>query len=1013
MEATAVQSILDHYPSLLKISPWDQHDIDYQDYGGSWTKEMSEVCENGDGWDIYGIYCESGKVTGIRFTNAFGPNAASTLDLSGLEYLQRFTNRAELRVDYQPIASDVSAFLGKVLQLPSLRELDVEWLGDEAGANFPTTCFAAANLTHVKLDLQNSVPALNFASMTYLVEVDLNRAPGFSAFSGSGARLRSLTFRSAALTDLSGAGSLPALESLYIVAPYTSTGAYGTNFALPPNLKTLQLQGWGHADMNIGSITSTLETLELYVGPLLNRIVYLPPSLKSISIASAPYIQSWVPFTSPCHLESFKLSNTDKSPVPGGLSTCTSLNKFELHNVHPSVLDSILSLDLSGFPLQSLELDASLAWPQPVNLSAAESLICSAPSSLKRLNIEKVQLTSIIRCLEIFTQLESLIFNGNWLSSGTFHLQELGSSLTELAMTPQLIDAVGNPNAWLQMSTQFPNLKILTVLSQPLNYPLPTTALMNLTNLVDLKMTNLAFTGSLPPDFFQVLSNLETLDLSNNQLNGTIPGSGWSKLRSLTLSYNQFSDWPANSPAPLMEILTLSGVPLQSVPSDADFKNMPNLRYLGMANSPNLNAPLPRFWADGSHKLRFLVAPSSGFYGSLPATIQSPYLRTLDVQKNQLCGSLPEFAAPVALNYLTLNGNHFSGSIPDWSQNLTIAASLDLSNNLLEGTIPSPLLDLRLVPRVHLQIMKLGGNYLHGPVSNMTSYALFYFNVSGEYMRINWCAEDPEFQLSPRPTCYLTLDPSICGCSAPWSVCQGDVSDYCAGVPPSSEPSEISSPRPPIQAPYYPCTPMTPATPAITPPLDSPTSAICSSPSPAPAFICLGGTWTAVGSINVPELVVPGSFIAVDGNLTVSGGLTFTGLGSQVAVNGCIFLGEGEVTVELTKQELEQLQKEGKVSKTLISTVGSCSGGTDLSNIKINSEKGSVKDCRRAKTDTTGSTPTTLVVTFSIDSSKCNTKWIILGSVLGGVVVIGAIITALVVTFNPKARLFVRPFARA
>ena len=71
MEATAVQSILDHYPSLLKISPWDQHDIDYQDYGGSWTKEMSEVCENGDGWDIYGIYCESGKVTGIRLYVAF------------------------------------------------------------------------------------------------------------------------------------------------------------------------------------------------------------------------------------------------------------------------------------------------------------------------------------------------------------------------------------------------------------------------------------------------------------------------------------------------------------------------------------------------------------------------------------------------------------------------------------------------------------------------------------------------------------------------------------------------------------------------------------------------------------------------------------------------------------------------------------------------------------------------------------------------------------------------------
>lgn len=53
-----------------------------------------------------------------------------------------------------------------------------------------------------------------------------------------------------------------------------------------------------------------------------------------------------------------------------------------------------------------------------------------------------------------------------------------------------------------------------------------------------------------------------------------------------------------------------------------------------------------------------------------------------------------------------------------------------------------------------------------------------------------------------------------------------------------------------------------------------------------------------------------------------------------------------------------------------------------------------------------------LTVVFSVDNSKCNTKWIILGAVLGAVVLIAVIVLILVFTLNKSARNCIRPFSR-
>jgi hypothetical protein len=149
----------------------------------------------------------------------------------------------------------------------------------------------------------------------------------------------------------------------------------------------------------------------------------------------------------------------------------------------------------------------------------------------------------------------------------------------------------------------------------------------------------------------------------------------------------------------------------------------------------------------------------------------------------------------------------------------------------------------------------------------------------------------------------------------------------------------------------------------------------------------------------VPGTTQPGKVttIIVEGNLTVTGGgVVFNGFESQIIVNGCIFLGDNQVTIELTKEELEQLANEGKLSKTLISslTENNCIGSSDLSGTRVSVNKGSgSKSCRKVTAKNAGSTQSSLQVVFAVDNSVCN-MIIIIPSVIGGVLVITAIALA-------------------
>jgi predicted outer membrane repeat protein len=203
-------------------------------------------------------------------------------------------------------------------------------------------------------------------------------------------------------------------------------------------------------------------------------------------------------------------------------------------------------------------------------------------------------------------------------------------------------------------------------------------------------------------------------------------------------------------------------------------------------------------------------------------------------------------------------------------------------------------------------------------------------------------------------------------------------------------------------------------TPMCVDPIPSSNSDTCSGLPPSiGSWECSNGQWTSVGSVSGDSVLIPSGSqtLVITGNLTVSGDVTFTGLGSTIVIEGGCASIDGSLQIELSEEDLEQISKESGSSRAvqLISQSANCSS---LQSLVINAFKGE-KSCRKiesasSREDNDGSTSSLLAV-FKVSSSGCNTKWIILGSVLGGVLLL-VVIIILLVTFNPRMKAFVRPF---
>ncbi|KAJ9537906.1 hypothetical protein OSB04_030639 [Centaurea solstitialis] len=220
----------------------------------------------------------------------------------------------------------------------------------------------------------------------------------------------------------------------------------------------------------------------------------------------------------------------------------------------------------------------------------------------------------------------------------------------------------------------------------------------NLSNLVELYLSDNNVTGAVPEDLGRLL-RLAVLDLSRNSITGLIPSSLGSlgELSLLDISSNTLS---GIIPEELGNLLNLKSLNLSSnglsssVP--ARFGGLSSLVVLDLSSNSLSGCLPPEF--GGLRNLRRLVICNNGFTGDLPEALWSlPNLSFLDASSNSFDGFLPNLslnAMPMAV--FNLSHNMFCGFL---TSVLKRVGFVDLSYNFFQGKIPEYALNVASLDR--------------------------------------------------------------------------------------------------------------------------------------------------------------------------------------------------------------------------------------------------------------------------------------------------------------------------
>ncbi|XP_039119862.1 receptor-like protein 19 [Dioscorea cayenensis subsp. rotundata] len=220
---------------------------------------------------------------------------------------------------------------------------------------------------------------------------------------------------------------------------------------------------------------------------------------------------------------------------------------------------------------------------------------------------------------------------------------------------------------------------------------------------------------------------LTTLRLGNNKLNGTVP----EKIGQLSK----------------LSVLHLSSNSLMGVLTESHFANLTNLAYLDFSyNSLQLNVsenwkppfncktirmcsckvgPIFPTWVKTQTQLGDLCLSDAGISGNIPAwfwDLSSTTQYLLNLSNNNLEGRLPTSLKNYIFSLIDMSSNKFEGPLPEL--NPTALFVVDLTNNTFSGSIPS-----YFAAATHIQVFSLSDNHVNGSIPSffckLTTLTLF------------------------------------------------------------------------------------------------------------------------------------------------------------------------------------------------------------------------------------------------------------------------------------------------
>lgn len=660
-------------------------------------------------------------------------------------FLQNLTSLEILDLRYVNLSSTVPNFLSSFSSLTSLLLSNCGLYGD-----FPTRIFQLPNLRVLDVRFNENLAG---HLPEFLRRMPLTRL-----------RLESTKF----------SGSLPSsIENLDMLVVLS---AYGCNFSGPIPSSLGKLNKLTYLDLGknnfggyIPSSIQNLTQLTVLHLPFIQAIGQIPPWLGNLT-----------------ELQHLDLSNNQlRGTIPESLSELINLGTL---NLHQNSLEGTVRFEHMFFSMKNLtqlQLNGNNLSVVVEKITNTTSASARAVPQLKLLGLASCRLTEFPDFLRHQKELEWLTLVGNRIGGEVpeWMMNTSVDTLVTLYLDNNFI--TGFPQKaktlpWINLRNLFlshnmlkgalpippPSIMIYDVSNNMLTGEV-SPLFCNLTSLNSLDFSNNNLVGTIPRCIGNISISLAALNFRNNSFRGAIPQllchNRISSLRTIDFSYNQLQGQlpPSLSECSMLESVVLSSNHL-SDKFPSRLGSLPELKVLSLRDN-EFYGEIGKPDDQGSfNKLQLIDLSCNNFTGELPShyifnwnAMKGINIRSVDsgpaylnadwnfsLPSNYVVGNNVAYTVTVSSKgvliqygvipemfaFVDLSSNRFQGQIdPHLFGNLKALRSLNLSNNLLTGRIPSSLGNSTM-----LESLDLSRNDLSGEIPQQLKELGFLasFNVS-------------------------------------------------------------------------------------------------------------------------------------------------------------------------------------------------------------------------------------------------------------------------------------------
>ncbi|KDO38018.1 hypothetical protein CISIN_1g042884mg, partial [Citrus sinensis] len=415
----------------------------------------------------------------------------------------------------------------------------------------------------------------------------------------------------------------------------------------------------------------------------------------------------------------------DGSKLLQSMGSLPSLNTLYLKHNNFTGTATTTTQELHNFT----NLEYSTLSGSSLHISLLQSIASLFPS-LKNLSMSYCEVNGVVRGQGFphFKSLEHLNMERARIAPNTSFLQIIGESTPSLKYL-SLSDFTLSTNSSRILDRglcSLMHLQELYKVNNDLRGSLPW-CVANMTSLRILDVSSNQLTGSIASSPLAHLTSIEELHLSDNHFRIPIslePLFNHSRLKIFDAENNELNaeiteSYSLTTPNFQLQYLLLSSGYGDGATFPKFLYHQHDLEYVDLSHT-KMNGEFPNWLLENNTKLKTLFLVNDSLAGPFRLPIHShKRLRQLDVSNNNFQGHIPLEIGDILPNLISFNisMNALDGSIPSSFGNINLLKILDLSNNQLTGEIPEHL----AVGCVYLDFLALSNNSLEGKVLSLLS----------------------------------------------------------------------------------------------------------------------------------------------------------------------------------------------------------------------------------------------------------------------------------------------------